>query len=335
MLKVLISIVAAGLWLVAAPANGARRAADYPNKPVRIIVTVPAGGAVDLVTRIVAEELRKRLGQPFIVENRGTGAGIVAAEAVLNAAPDGYTLMASQPAPITVIKLLFNGVNFDPAVFESVVVMAKIPNVLLVKNEFPAKTAQEFLDYVKQNPGKVNFASQGVGTTTHLTAELFMTVTGTKLVHVPYRGTAPALNDLVAGHVDMSFMEFSSAIQLHQNGRARIIAVASAARIPALPDVPTFAELGVANFTSDTWNALSAPPKTPPAIVAKINSAANEGLKSAEVQERFRTLNLTTGGGSPAEMARFVRDETARWATSSPKPASRRNDVQSLPRGDE
>src|SRR5436305_7285694 len=120
-----------------------------------------------------------------------------------------------------------------------------------------------------------------------------MTVTGTSLVHVPYRGTAPALNDLVAGHVDISFMEFSSAIQLHQNGRARIIAVASAARIPGLPDVPTFAELGVADFTSDTWNALSAPPKTPPVIVAKINSAANEGLKSAEVQERFRTLNLT------------------------------------------
>ena len=314
MLKVLVSIITAGALLAAVSATAQDATTDYPNKPVRIIVTVPAGGAVDLVTRIVAEELRKKFGQPFIVENRGAGAGVLAAEAVLNALPDGYTLMASQPAPITVIKLLFNNVSFDPAAFEPVMMMSKIPNVLLVKNDFPARTAQEFLAYVKQNPGKVNFASQGVGTTTHLTAELFMTVTGTSLVHVPYRGTAPALNDLVAGHVDISFMEFSSAIQLHQTGRARIIAVASVARIPALPNVPTLVEVGVANFTSDTWNALSAPPKTPAAIITKINSAANDALKSAEVQERFRGLNLTIGGGSPVEMGRFVRDETARWS---------------------
>jgi tripartite-type tricarboxylate transporter receptor subunit TctC len=270
--------IAAGLafvLLVAAPAAAQDAAADYPNKPVRIIVTV---------------------------------------EAVLGSPPDGYTLMASQPAPITVIKLLFNNVNFDPSVFEPVVLMSRIPNVLLVKNDFPAKTAQEFLAYVRQNPGKVNFASQGVGTTTHLTAELFMTLTGTKMVHVPYRGTAPALNDLVAGHVDMTFMEFSSAIQLHNNGRARIIALASTERLPALPEIPTFAELGVANFTSDTWNALSAPPKTPSAIIAKLNSAANEGLQSEEIRERFRAMNLTPAGGSPAAMGQFVRSETARWS---------------------
>jgi tripartite-type tricarboxylate transporter receptor subunit TctC len=194
------------------------------------------------------------------------------------------------------------------------VLMSRIPNVLLVKNDFPAKSAREFLTYVRQNPGKVNFASQGVGTTTHLTAELFMTLTNTKMVHVPYRGTAPALNDLVAGHVDITFMEFSSAIQLHNNGRARIIALASTERLPALPDIPTFAEVGVANFTSDTWNALSAPPKTPAAIIAKLNSAANEGLKSDEIRERFRALNLTPAGGSPAAMGQFVRNETARWS---------------------
>jgi len=313
MLNFLVSLGLASALLLPAAAK-AQDAADYPNKPVRIIVTVPPGGAVDLVTRMVAEELRKKFGQPFIVENRGAGAGVAAAEAVLASPPDGYLLMASQPAPITVIKMLFSNVNFDPAVFEPVVVMAKIPNVLLVKNDFPAKTAQEFLTYVKQNPGKVNFASQGVGTTTHLTGELFMTLTGTSLVHVPYRGTAPALNDLVAGHVDISFMEYSSAVQLHQNGRARIIAVASTARMAALPDIPTLGELGVPNFTSDTWNALSAPPKTPPAIIAKLNSAANEGLRSPEVQERFKSLNLTAGGGSPAEMGQFVREETARWS---------------------
>ena len=160
--------------LAAVPAAAQDAAGDYPNKPVRIIVTVPPGGAVDTVTRMTAEELRKKLGQPFIVENRGAGAGVAAAEAVLGSPPDGYTLMASQPAPITVIKLLFSNVSFDPSAFEPVVLMSKIPNVLLVKSDFPAKTAQEFVAYVRQNPGKVNFASQGVGTTTHLTAELFM-----------------------------------------------------------------------------------------------------------------------------------------------------------------
>jgi tripartite-type tricarboxylate transporter receptor subunit TctC len=310
----IVAALAFALIAAAVPAQAQDAAADYPNKPVRIIVTVPPGGAVDTVTRITAEELRKKLGQPFIVENRGAGAGVVAAEAVLGSPPDGYTLMASQPAPITVIKLLFNNVNFDPSVFEPVVLMSRIPNVLLVKNDFPAKTAQEFLAYVRQNPGKVNFASQGVGTTTHLTAELFITLTGTKMVHVPYRGTAPALNDLVAGHVDITFMEFSSAIQLHNNGRARIIALASTERLPALPEIPTFAELGVANFTSDTWNALSAPPKTPSAIIAKLNSAANEGLQSEEIRERFRAMNLTPAGGSPAAMGQFVRSETARWS---------------------
>jgi tripartite-type tricarboxylate transporter receptor subunit TctC len=303
--------IAAAVFANASAQDGA---AGYPNKPVRIIVTVPPGGAVDTVTRLVGEELRKRLGQPFIVENRGTGAGVAAADTVLNASPDGYTLMASQPAPITVIKLLFSNVNFDPAAFEPVVLMSKMPNVLLVKNGFPAKTAREFLDYVRKNPDKVNFASQGVGTTTHLTAELFMTVTGTKLVHVPYRGTAPALNDLVAGHVDMSFMELSSALALHRENRARIIAVAADERIPELPDTPTLAEIGVADFNSSTWNALSAPPGTPSGVVTKINSTVNEALKSREIQEKFRGLNLTPGGGTPAEMGGFVSGETARWS---------------------
>ena len=304
------------LLLLAAACVGpaAAQPDDYPSRPVRIIVTVPAGGAVDTVTRLVAEELRKRLGQPFIVENRGAGAGVQAAEAVALAVPDGYTLMASQPAPVTVLKLLFGNVGFDPAAFEPVVLMTRIPNVLMTRNEFPARTPQELLAYLRANPGKVTFASQGTGTTTHLTAELLMTVTGTRLVHVPYRGTAPALNDLAAGHVDLSFMEYSSAIQLHEGGRARIIAVAARARLPQLPQIPTLIEAGVADFTSDTWNALSAPPRTPAAIIARLNGAASEALRSGEVAERLRALHLTAAGGTPADMGAFVRGETARWS---------------------
>src|SRR5262249_55009736 len=159
--------------------------------------------------------------------------------------PDGYTLMASQPAPITTNVALYKKLNFDPTKFEPVVVMTKFPNVLLVKNDFPAKTGQEFLAYVKANPGKLNFASQGGGTTSHLTAELFMTQTGAKMTHVPYRGTGPALNDIVAGHVDLIFMELSSAYKLHDSGKARILAVATDRRIDLLKAIPTMIELGV------------------------------------------------------------------------------------------
>src|SRR5215470_10837248 len=216
-----LALVAA-VVLALSPA-AAQNVADYPNKPVRVIVTVPAGGGVDTATRIFAERLQQKLGQPFVLENRGGAGGNVAAETVFVSPPDGYTLMASQPAPLTSNIALYKKLNFDPAAFEPVAVMSKFPNVLLVRQDFPAKTAQEFLAYAKANPGKLNFASQGVGTTSHLTAELYMTLTGTKMTHVPYRGTGPALNDLVAEHVDLIFMELASALKLHNAGKARIL----------------------------------------------------------------------------------------------------------------
>src|SRR4029453_11673561 len=189
-------------------------AADYPNRPVKIVVSVPAGGGVDTVTRIFAAGLHQRLGQPFVLENRGGGGGNIGAEAVYTADPDGYTLLATQPAPITSNIALYKKLNFDPVALEPVAVMSKFPNVLLVRQDFPAKTVEEFIAYVKVNPGKVTFASQGVGTTSHLTAELFNTLAGAKIVHVPYRGTGPALNDLVAGHVALIFMGLSAAHNL-------------------------------------------------------------------------------------------------------------------------
>ena len=196
-------------------------AADYPNKPVKIVVSVPAGGGVDTATRIFAEGLHQKLGQPFVIENRGGAGGNLGAEAVYAAPPDGYTLLASQPAPLTSNVALYKKLNFDPTKFEPVAVMTKFPNVLLVRQDFPAKTAQEFIAYVKANPGKVNYASQGLGTTSHLTAELFTALTGTKMTHVPYRGTGPALNDLVAGHVDLIFMELSSAAEAATRAKRR------------------------------------------------------------------------------------------------------------------
>ena len=300
--------------LALSPAAAQNPAADYPNKPVKIIVTVPAGGGVDSVTRIFAEQLQQKLGQPFVLENRGGAGGNVAAEAVFVAPPDGYTLMASQPAPITSNVALYKKLNFDPTKFEPVAVMTKFPNVLLVRQDFPARTAQEFITYAKANSGKLNFASQGVGTTSHLTAELFMTLTGIKMTHVPYRGTGPALNDIVAGHVDLIFMEMSAAYKLHDAGKARILAVATDHRVDLLKDIPTMIEVGAPNFISDTWNAISAPPRTPAPIIAKLNQTINDIIKQDDMKKRFTELNLEPVGGSPADMRKLVEEETRRWS---------------------
>ncbi len=314
MLKRLISAGTAGWLLAALPVHAQTDpAADYPNKPVKIVVSVPAGGGVDTVTRLFAARLQQRLGQPFVIENRGGAGGNIGAETVYTAEPDGYTLLASQPAPITSNVALYKKLNFDPVALEPVAVMSKFPNVLLVRQNFPAKTAQEFLAYVKANPGKVTFASQGPGTTSHLTAELFATVTGTKMLHVPYRGTGPALNDIVAGHVDLIFMELSAAHKLHDAGKARILAVATDKRLDIMPDMPTLDEIGLRKFVSDTWNAISAPPKTPRPIVTKLNRTINDILNEAETKARFRELNLMAAGGTPEDMAKLKRDETERW----------------------
>ena len=314
MSKILSLIACAAALLAATPASAQLSAADYPNKPVRIIVTVPAGGGVDTVTRLVTERLRQKFGQPFIIENKGGAGGNIAAETVSQAEPDGYTLMASQPAPITTNAVLYKKLSFDPTAFEPVALMSSAPNVLLVKNEFPAKTLQEFITYVKANSEKLNYASQGPGTTSHLTAELFNKLAGTKLAHVPYKGTNPALNDIVAGHVDLIFMQLEAAIKLHENGKARILAVTTEKRLPMLPDIPTMGEAGLKDFISDTWNAITAPPKTPAPIVAKLNAAVNDVLKLAEVQEQYRKLGLQPGGGSPQDLAKVIKEDTARWS---------------------
>jgi tripartite-type tricarboxylate transporter receptor subunit TctC len=310
--RTFIAGVSAAL-LLALSAFAQDPAADYPNKPIKIIVCVPAGGGVDTVTRIIAEGLYQKLGQPVVVENRAGAAGNIGAEAVFTSDPDGYTLLAAQPAPLTVNPLLYKKMNFDPTQFEPIAIMTSIANVLLVRPDFPAKTAKEFIEYVKASPGKVNYASQGIGTTSHLTAALFERVVGTKLVHVPYKGTAPALNDIIASHVDFIFMELASAIKLHEGGKARILAVATNKRIPNLPDIPTLDEAGVRGFESGTWNAIAAPPKTSPAIVAKLNKAVNEILKSPAVQDHFAKINLQPAGGSPAEAKAFITKETEVW----------------------
>jgi tripartite-type tricarboxylate transporter receptor subunit TctC len=292
----------------------AQDAAKYPDHAIRVIVSVPAGGGVDTVTRIVAQKLQERLGQPVVVENRAGAAGNIGAEVVANAPPDGYTLLATSPAPLVSNAALYKNLKFNPDALEPVAVMALSPNVLVVHPDLPFKSAQELIDYAKANPGKLRYGSQGNGTTSHLTTELFQRATGTKLLHVPYRGTAPALNDLIAGVVDMMFVDVTAVLGFHQAGKARILAIASRQRLSSdLPDVPTFEEVGLKDFFSAAWNAITAPPKTPEAITERLNTEINAVLGLPEVEAHFRKLHLVRMGGSRADMAAFVAQERQRW----------------------
>jgi tripartite-type tricarboxylate transporter receptor subunit TctC len=303
-----LSLVAAAAAALAQGGAGA-----YPDHPIKVVVPVPAGGGVDTISRLVTGAMRETVGQPFIIENKGGVGGSVGAEAVFNSAPDGYTILASQPSPITTNLFLYKSLNYDPAQLTPIAIMSHVPNVVLVRADLPAKNVAELIAYAKANPGKLNYASQGIGTTSHLTAELFQTLTHTKLTHVPYKGTAPAVADLLAGNVDLMFNELATSIELHKAGRARILAVTTKERIAALPDIPTLEEAGVPGCVSDTWHALTAPPKTPDGIVAKLNAAANAAIHSSIVLDRFRDLSINPAGGTPAEAGAFIKAETTRW----------------------
>jgi tripartite-type tricarboxylate transporter receptor subunit TctC len=307
----IIALFATTLAVGAAAASA--RAGDFPDHPIRVIVSVPAGGGVDTVTRIVTDRMRAVLAQPLVVENKPGVSGSLAAEAVFHAEPDGYTILASQPAPITTNSFLYKTLNYDPAKLVPLAIMSHVPNVVLVRKDFPAQTVQELIAYAKANPTKINYASQGIGTTSHTTAELFQSITGTKLTHVPYKGTAPAVNDLIAGNVDLMFNELATSLELHKSGRARILAVTVKDRVPALPNIPTLEEIGVHGCISDTWHALTGPPKIGSEVVAKLNQAANAAMRDPVLVERFSALSINPGGGTPAEAIAFVKEETQRW----------------------
>jgi tripartite-type tricarboxylate transporter receptor subunit TctC len=314
-LLAVFSVIGAVAAAAAAVTQGLAQggAAGYPDHPIRVIVPVPAGGGVDTISRLVTGKMRDTLGQPLIIDNKAGVGGSVGAELAFNAAPDGYTILASQPSPITTNPFLYKSLNYDPAQLVPIAIMTHVPNVLLVRADLPVKNVAEFVAYAKANPGKLNYASQGIGTTSHLTAELFQTLTHTKLTHVPYKGTAPAITDLLGGNVDLMFNELATSIELHKAGRARILAVTTKQRIASLPDIPTLEEAGVPGCVSDTWHALTAPPKTSADIIAKLNAAADAALRSPEVLDRFRDLSIVPGGGTAAEAGTFIKDETTRW----------------------
>jgi tripartite-type tricarboxylate transporter receptor subunit TctC len=295
-------------------ADAADAPPDYPNHAVRIIVPFPAGGTADVLPRIIAQYLSKRWNQPVVVENKTGAGGNIGAAYVATSAPDGYTLLASPPGPLAINDSLYKpeSLGFKPPDLEPITVLGTVPNVLDVRPGFPAKTAQELIAYAKANPGKVSFASQGNGSTSHLTGILFQKLTDTQMVHVPYRGTTPALQDIMASQVDLFFDNLGSSLSL-QGDKLRILATGGSKRNPLLPDVPTLQEAGVASFESSTWFAVVAPPHAPPATVQFLNQEITAVLALPEVKKQFGKIAVEPVGGSIAETTKFFADERDKW----------------------
>ena len=289
-------------------------AAELGSRPIRMIVPFPAGGTADVLPRILADKMRTRFPEGVVVDNKTGAGGNIGAELAFKAEPDGNTLLVSPPGPIAINRSLYPKLSYDAAQWVPVTVIAAVPNVLAVSPKVPARTVEEFIAYVKANPGKVSFASQGNGSTSHLTAMLFQSLTGAKMTHVPYKGTAPALTDLVGGQVDVFFDNLSSSLPLHKSGRLRILAVADSKRSSILSGVPSFVEGGLPGMVAVTWFAVVAPPGTPAAAVQQLNGALVEALKLPDVQARFAEQGAEAIGNSPEQMGRFVRDEAVRWA---------------------
>jgi tripartite-type tricarboxylate transporter receptor subunit TctC len=306
-------IIVAALLTFAATSSQSQEAFNFPQRPVRIIVNVAPGGGVDAAARLVAQKLGERLGQPFVVENRGGGAGNIAAEGVYHSEPDGYTLLASPGATVSVNDFLFKNLNYDPRGFEPVSVLTQVPLALVVRPNFPASSFKDFLDYVKAHPGRLNYASNGIGTAAHLTGELFKMTTGAQMTHVPYKGTSPVLNDLIAGHVDLTFIQYSAFYDLHKAGRAKILAIAAKSRVEPLPDIPTMSEMGFPDIIANTWNMISAPPRTPPAVLTRLNRLINEILSEREVKARFAEMQTAVEGGNLEETRRYVAADREHW----------------------
>ena len=289
-------------------------AQGWPDRPVKIVVPFPAGGTADAVPRIVADFLSRKWGQPVVIENRTGAAGNIGAEAVYNAPADGYTLLSAPPPPLVINQNLYPKLGFDPTKFEPIIVMAHVPNALIVNpNRIKASNVKELIAWLKDNPDKALVATQGNGTTSHLTSELFQLMAGVKMRHVPYRGSAPALQGLLGEDVDMMFDNLGVSLGLTTSGQLKLLAVASSHRLPAMVGVPTIAET-LPGFEAVAWYAIVAPPKTPRTIIDKINADVNEALAAPEIQAQLKKLSAEVFGGPVEKSAKYLQDEVERWA---------------------
>ncbi|MET0632807.1 MAG: tripartite tricarboxylate transporter substrate binding protein [Xanthobacteraceae bacterium] len=305
--------LALGIACVALGASASAAAADYPTRPVRLIVGFPAGGPTDILARLVGAQLGERLGQQFVVENKPGAGSNIATEAAINSAPDGHTILVCASAN-TINATLYKKLAFD-FVRDTLPVagLARVPNALLVHPSVPATTVPEFIAYAKANPGKINMASSGNGTTVHLAGEMFKAMAGVDLVHVPYRGSQPAVTSLVAGQTQVMFGDIPVSIGHIQAGTVRIVAVTTATRLDLLPAVPTIGET-LPGYEANAWFGFVVPKGTPPDIVAKLNREINAALADPKIKARLAELGTTAIVATPAEFGAFIATEIERWA---------------------
>ncbi len=304
--KLLLAIT----FAAGAAAMASAQAQNFPTKPIRLIVPFAPGGTTDIVARIVGDKLGKELGQPVVIENRGGGGGSIGASAISKADPDGYTIGVSTVSTHAVNPACNSKLGYDPVKdFAPITNMARTPNVLTVNPKFPAQDFKQFLVEAKKNPGKLNYATSGTCSIQHMVGEQFKASTGTFILHIPYRGAGPALNDLLGGQVDMMFDNLPSSMSHIQSNKLRPLAIAWHKRLDALPNVPTFAELGLKQVNDPAWYGLVAPPKTPDDIIKKINAAAVKVLSMPDVKERLMTSGAEPVGNTPAEHAAEIKTE--------------------------
>jgi tripartite-type tricarboxylate transporter receptor subunit TctC len=292
----------------------ARAASDYPTRPVTLVVAFTPGGASDVLARILGRKLEQILGQPFVIDNRPGAGGNVAAEFVAHAAPDGYTLLAGNNAILATNAALYKKINFDPETdFAPIGLIGSQANILVVNPAVPARSMAELIALAKANPGKLNFASSGHGLAAHLAGELFKTEAKIDIVHVPYKGAAPALQDVIAGHVQMMFATASSVVPHIKDGKVRALAVASLKRTAVLPEIPTIDELGIKNFDATTWHGLVVPAHTSPEVIATLNRALAAALADPAVKTSLADLGVDLIGGTPEEFAAYIKSEIPKW----------------------
>jgi tripartite-type tricarboxylate transporter receptor subunit TctC len=299
--------IAALLWTAPSFAH------DYPNRPIRIIVPTPAGGPVDVMARVLANALPAALGQNVFIENKPGAGNTIGSRQAAAADPDGYTLMVSAASGLIMSPMIVKSAGYDASSFAPVALVAETPQVLVINLELPFKSVADLVAFAKANPGKLNYSTGGIGTLPHLNAELFKSVSGTNILHVPYKGGGPSLMAVVAGEVQMTFDTVSTSLQLINDGKLRALAIVGPKRAPELPDVPAMPEVGFPAVTSGAWTALLAPRETPPAIIARLNAATNAALKGDPMKNALAKLGAQPRGGTPQELTDHIQREVTKW----------------------
>jgi tripartite-type tricarboxylate transporter receptor subunit TctC len=294
-------------------AANAAVAETYPSRPIHIVVPTPAGGPVDVMARLIANALPAQLGQAVVVENKPGAGNTIGSKLVAQADPDGCTLMVSAASGLIMSPMIIKNAGYDASSFAPVALIAETPQVLVINPQQPFKSVAELVAYAKANPGKLNYSTGGIGTLPHLNAELFKSVSGANIVHVPYKGGGPALTGVVAGEVQMTFDTLATSLQLIKTGKLRALAIVGPKRAPDLPDVPAMPEAGYPAVTSGAWTALLAPKGTPPEIVAKLNAAVNAALQTSTMKAALEKIGAQPRGGTPADLAAHMARETAKW----------------------